>query len=78
MLFKHGPQPALTSSVELKKLGIQDQQSLMKALKEELQNLLAFSTSIFKAGLCFTAGQQDTDVAPCRKVPLGLRSQIVL
>lgn len=33
----------------------------MKALKEELQNLLAFSTSIFKAWLRFTAGQQDTD-----------------
>jgi len=38
MISKYSPQPALTSSVLLKKPETQDHQSLMQTLKEELQN----------------------------------------
>lgn len=37
VVSKHGPQPALISSVLLKKLGTQDVQNLVQTLKEELK-----------------------------------------
>ena len=65
MISKYSPQPALTSSVLLKKPETQDHQSLMQTLKEELQNPWAFSTHSLQAWLCYTVDQHDTKMPPC-------------